>query len=63
MSQIHLPFQSVRQPTFYYVIKTTPSDPESHEEQDGTEQKFLGRLMAKLWAHLCQGVTKNMEEK
>ena len=48
---------------FYYIIKTTPSDAESREEQDGTKQKFLGRTMAKLWPDLCQGVTKNTEEK
>ena len=31
----------------YYVIKTKPSNAESHEEQDGGKQKFGGEAMAK----------------
>ena len=37
---------------FYYIIKTTPSDAKSREEQDGSKQKFVGRMMAKLWPDL-----------
>ena len=48
---------------FYYVVKTTPSDVESHEEQDGNKQKFVERTIAKLWPDLHQGVKKNTEEK
>ena len=47
----------------YYVIQITPSDAESHEEQDGSKQKCVGETMAKLWLDLHQGVMKNMEEK
>ena len=46
----------------YYVIKAIPSDAESCEEQDGSKQKFMGRMMAKLWPIFCQGVVKNTEE-
>ena len=47
----------------YYVIKTTPSDADSREEQDGSKQKLIGGTTANLWPTLRQGVTKNMEEK
>ena len=47
----------------YYVIKNTPSDAESREEQDGSKHKFLGGTTAKLWPDLHKGVVKNMEEK
>ena len=43
--------------------KTTPSDAETHEKQDGSKQKFVGGTAAKLWFDLRQGVTKNTEEK
>ena len=52
-SQIHSLFLSGSH-LFYCVIKTTPSDAESREEQDGSKQKFVGRTMAKLWPNLCQ---------
>ena len=48
---------------FYYVIKTTPSDAESCEEQDGSKQKFLRGMMAELRPNVHQGVAKNTEEK
>ena len=48
---------------FYYVIKTKPSDAESHEEHNGSKYKLVGRMAAKLWPNLRQGVTKNTEEK
>ena len=63
LSRIYLPFQSIRKPSFCYVIKTTPSDAELREEQDGSKQKFVGGMMAKLWPDLCQGVMINTEEK
>ena len=47
----------------YYVIKTVPSDAKSREEQDGSKQKFLGEMTAKLWPDLYQGVTKNTKDK
>ena len=56
-------FDSSGNHPFYYVIKTTPSDAESCEEQDGSKQKFSGGTMAKLWPNLRQDVTKNTEEK
>ena len=62
-SRIHLLFRSVLQPYFYYVIKTTPPDAESREEQDGSKHKFVGGIMATLWPDLRQGVAKNTEEK
>ena len=34
---------------FYYVIKTTPSNAESREDQDGSKHKFVGRMTAKIW--------------
>ena len=46
----------------FNVIKTTPSDAESREEQDGSKQKFVGGMMSKLWPDLHQGVMKNTEE-
>ena len=46
----------------FYVIKTTLSDAESHEEQDGREQKFVKGKMANLWPNFLLGVEKNMEE-
>ena len=55
-SRNHLPFRSVQQPSFYYVIKITPSDAESREEQDGSKHKFAGGTMAKIWPNLRQGV-------
>ena len=48
---------------FYYVIKITPSDAESCEEQDGSIHKFVGGTTAKIWPNLRQDVAKNMEEK
>ena len=48
---------------FRYIIKTTSSDAESHEEQDGSKHKFVGGTMAKIWPDLQQGVAKNTEEK
>ena len=48
---------------FYYIIKNAPSDAESREEQDGSKHKFLGRMTAKIWPNLRQGVAKNVEEK
>ena len=48
---------------FHYVIKTTPSDAESREKQDGSKHKFVGGTMAKIWPDLQQGVAKNSEEK
>ena len=48
---------------FYYVIKITPSDAESHEKQDGSKHKFVGGTTAKIWSNLRQGVAKNTEEK
>ena len=48
---------------FYYVIKTTLSDAESREEQDGNKHKFVGGTTAKIWPNLRQGVAKNTEEK
>ena len=59
----YLPFRSVWQPFFYYAIQPTPSDAESHEEQDGSKHKFVGEMVAKLWPDLCQGITKNMENE
>ena len=47
----------------YYVIKNTPSDAESREEQDGSKHKFAGGTMAKVWPDLDKGVVKNTEEK
>ena len=47
----------------YYVIKNTPSDAESREEQDDSKYKFVGGTMAKLWANFHKGVVKNTEEK
>ena len=47
----------------YYVIKNTPSNAESREEQDGSMHKFVGGMTAKLWLDLHKGVVKNMEEK
>ena len=44
---------------FYYIIKNAPSDAESREEQDGSKHKFLGRMTAKIWPNLQQGVAKN----
>ena len=44
-------------------MKTTPSDAESREEQDGSKQKFVEETTAKLWPDLRQGATKNTEEK
>ena len=29
-----------------YVLKTIPSDAESHEEQDGGKQTFVGQMAA-----------------
>ena len=48
---------------YYYMIKNTPSDAESHEEQDGNKRKFVGGPTAKLWPDLDKGVVKNTEEK
>ena len=33
---------------FYYIIKTTPSDAESREEQDDSKHKFVGGTAAKI---------------
>ena len=44
----------------YYVMKNTPSDAESREEQDGSKHKFVGRTTAKLWPDLDK---ENTEEK
>ena len=43
--------------------KNTPSDAESHEEQDGNKRKFVGGPTAKLWPDLDKSVVKNTEEK
>ena len=48
---------------FYYIIKATPSDAESREEQDGSKRQFVGGMMAKIRPNLRQGVAKNTEEK
>ena len=48
---------------FYYVIKNTPSDAESHEEQDGSKHKFVGGMVAKLWPYLHKDVVKNTKKK
>ena len=47
----------------YYVIKNTPSDAESHEEQDDGKHKFVGGRKAKLWPNFYKGVVINTEEK
>ena len=47
----------------YYVIKNTPSDAESHEEQDDSKHKFIGGTTAKLWPDFHKGVVINTEEK
>ena len=61
LSRIHLLFPSAI--FINHALKTTPSDADSCEEQDGNKQKFVGRMTAKLWPNLRQGVMKNMEEK
>ena len=49
---------------FNYVIKSMPPDAESHEEQDGSKQKFLGGMTAKLWPNLRQKIQKkNVNER
>ena len=45
------------------VIKTTSSDAESREEQDGSKHSFVGRMTAELQAILQVYVTKNTEKK
>ena len=47
----------------YYIIQTIPSDTESHEEQDGSKQKFVGGTTAKLWPVLLPRCSKNTEKK
>ena len=47
----------------YYVIKNTPSDAESREEQDDGKHKFVGGMTAKLWPDFHKGVVINTEEK
>ena len=47
----------------YYVIKNTPSDAESREEQDDGKHKFVGGTTAKLWPDFQKGVVINTEEK
>ena len=44
---------------YLLLNKTTPSDVESREEQDGNKQKFVGGTMAKLWHDLRQDVAKS----
>ena len=46
-----------------YVIKNTPSDAESREEQDDGKHKFVGGMTAKLWPDFHKGVVINTEEK
>ena len=48
---------------FYYVIKTTLADAESHEEQNGSKHKFVGGTAIMIWVHLRQGAAKNKEDK
>ena len=47
----------------YYVIKNTPSDAESCEEQDDGKHKFVGGMTAKVWPNFHKGVVINTEEK
>ena len=46
----------------YYIIKNTPSDVESREEQDGSKHKVVGGTTAKLWPHLHQGIIRKRNE-
>ena len=39
------------------------SDAKSHEEQDGTKQKFLGGTTAKFWPDFRQGVEENTKDR
>ena len=48
---------------FYYVIKTIPSDVESREEQVDSKHKFVGKMTAKVWPKLRQGIARNTKEK
>ena len=56
LSRINLPIRSIRQTSFYCVIKFIPSDAKAREEQDGSKQKFAGGMTAKLWPDLRLGV-------
>ena len=47
---------------FTLCEKTIPSNAESHEEQDGSKQKFVGETMAKLWPILSSRSKKYREE-
>ena len=47
----------------YYVIKITPSDAESREEQDDGKHKFVGGTTAKLWPDFQKSVVIITEEK
>ena len=47
----------------FYVIKNTPSDAESREEQDDSKHKFVGGTTAKLCPNFHKGVVINTEEK
>ena len=45
------------------IIKTMSSNAESHEEQEGTKQIFVGLMMYKLQDVFQLDVTKNAEKK
>ena len=45
----------------HYIIKTLPSNAESHEDQDGSKQKLTGGKTAKLWPIFRQGAMKTWE--
>ena len=48
---------------FYCIIKTTPLDVESCEEQDGNKHKFVGGMTTKIWPNLRQGYRREMKMK
>ena len=45
------------------IIKTTSSNAESREEQDGSKQNFLGQIKAELQAVFHLDVARNMEKR
>ena len=47
----------------YYIIKNTPSDAESREEQGDGKHKFVRGTTAKLWPDFHKDIVINMEEK
>ena len=50
----------------YCIIQTTPSNAESHEDEDGSKQKIVQETMAELQVIFCVGAaksTKNHAEK